>query len=75
VPLEKQQLSDLRWIREDFLEDHRDHGVMVIHGHTIRENVDERPNRIGIDTGAYDSGILTAIVLESRTRRYLDTAD
>ena len=73
VPLEKQELSDLRWIREDFLEDDTDHGVMVIHGHTIRENVDERPNRIGIDTGAYRSSVLTAIVLEGTDRRYLRT--
>ncbi|MEI8434558.1 metallophosphoesterase family protein [Sphingopyxis sp. CCNWLW253] len=73
VPLEKQALSDLRWIREDFLEDDRDHGVMVVHGHTIRENVDEWPNRIGIDTGAYRSGVLTAIVLEGAERRYLRT--
>ncbi len=73
VPLEKQVLSDLRWIREDFLEDDRDHGVMVVHGHTIRENVDEWPNRIGIDTGAYRSGVLTAIVLEGTERRYLRT--
>jgi serine/threonine protein phosphatase 1 len=73
VPLGKQALSDLRWIREDFLEDDRDHGVMVVHGHTIREDVDEWPNRIGIDTGAYRSGVLTAIVLEGKERRYLRT--
>jgi len=73
VPLEKQALSDLRWIREDFLEDDRDHGVMVVHGHTIREDVDEWPNRIGIDTGAYQSGVLTAIVLEGMQRCYLKT--
>lgn len=73
VPLEKQELSDLRWIREDFLEDDRDHGVMIVHGHTIREAVDEWPNRIGIDTGAYRSGVLTAIVLEGAERRYLKT--
>jgi len=73
VALEKQALSDLRWIREDFIEDDRDHGVMIVHGHTIRENVDEWPNRIGIDTGAYRSGVLTAIVLEGTERRYLRT--
>lgn len=73
VPLQKQTLSDLRWIRDDFLEDVRDHGVMVVHGHTIRSDVDEWPNRIGIDTGAYRSGVLTAIVLEGTERRYLKT--
>ena len=74
VPMEKQSLVDLRWIRDDFLVDDRDHGVMIVHGHTIRDDVDEWPNRIGIDTGAYRSGVLTAIVLEGDERRYLKTA-
>lgn len=73
VALERQSLADLRWIREDFLQDGRDHGVMVVHGHTIRHEVDECPNRIGIDTGAYQSGVLTAIVLEGTSRYYLKT--
>ncbi len=73
VALEKQALADLRWIRDDFLYDERDHGVMIVHGHTIRDDVDEWPNRIGIDTGAYKSGILTAIVIEGDERRYLKT--
>lgn len=74
VPLEKQTLTDLRWIREDFLDDDRHHGVMIVHGHTIREDIDEWPNRIGIDTGAYRSGVLTAIILEGSERHYLKTA-
>lgn len=73
VPLDKQTLADLRWIRDDFLGDERDHGVMVVHGHTIRDEVDECANRIGIDTGAYRSGVLTAIVLDGTDRRYLMT--
>ena len=74
VPIERQSLTDLRWIREDFLSDDRDHGVMVVHGHTIRDDVDEWPNRIGIDTGAYRSNVLTAIVLEGVERSYLKTS-
>jgi serine/threonine protein phosphatase 1 len=74
VPIDKQSLGDLRWIREEFLDDERDHGAMIVHGHTIYDDVDEWPNRIGIDTGAYRSGILTAIVLEGTARRYLKTS-
>jgi len=74
VPIEKQSLGDLRWIRDEFLKDDRDHGAMIVHGHTICDDVDEWPNRIGIDTGAYRSGILTAIVLEGQERRYLKTS-
>ena len=73
VGLELQRLSDLRWIRSEFLEDKRDHGVIVIHGHTIADAVDERSNRIGIDTGAYASGVLTAIGLEGTERWFLST--
>lgn len=73
VELGKQALADLRWIREDFLNDERDHGVMIVHGHTIQSDIDEWPNRIGIDTGAYRSGVLSAIVLEGAERYYLKT--
>lgn len=73
VPLERQALTDLRWIRDEFLSDERDHGVMIVHGHTIQDEVDECSNRIGIDTGAYKSGVLTAIVLEGSERRFLNT--
>lgn len=73
VDLEAQKSSDLRWIREDFL-DHRDSfGKMIVHGHSITEEVDLRANRIGIDTGAYQSGRLTAIGLEGAERWFLST--
>ena len=73
VELGQQLQSDLRWIRTPFLSDSTDHGVVVVHGHTITKGVEERPNRIGIDTGAYASGVLTALVIEGAERRYLDT--
>jgi serine/threonine protein phosphatase 1 len=71
IPLDQQSRTDLRWIREPFLTDGSEHGFTVIHGHTIREQVEERANRIGIDTGAYRSGILTALGLEGSERWYL----
>lgn len=63
VALDRQKTSDLRWIREDFLGSESEHGRMVVHGHTISADVESRANRIGIDTGAYASGKLTAIGL------------
>ena len=74
VELERQKQADLRWIREPFLTDETDHGFVVVHGHTISSYVEERPNRIGIDTGAYKSGVLTALVISGRERRLLTTA-
>lgn len=72
-PLDEQQRSDLRWIRSDFLDYRGDHGLMVVHGHTITDDVDEQPNRIGIDTGAFVTGRLTAVGLEGAERWYLST--
>ena len=71
IAIEEQDRSDLRWIRDPFLSDAKDHGFVVVHGHTIVERVEERPNRIAIDTGAYHSGILTCLVVEGAERRYL----
>ena len=69
-----QDQKDLRWIRHPFLDDTTDHGFVVVHGHTISEGVEQRANRIGIDTGAYRSGVLTAMGVEGVDRWFLDTA-
>ena len=62
-PIEDQSERDLLWIRNRFLDSDKDHGRLVIHGHTPMEEPDIRLNRIGIDTGAFNSGRLTAVVL------------
>ncbi len=71
VPLEEQAEHHMRWIREPFLDHEEPHSHFVVHGHTITEGLDERLNRIGIDTGAYRSGCLTALVLEGTERRVI----
>lgn len=73
VALSEQKPKHLRWIREEFLEEDSPHEKVIVYGHTISDNVVEANNRIGIDTGAYESGKLTALVLEGSERRYLDT--
>jgi len=73
IALDDQDETDLRWIRSDFIESDADFGAVAVHGHTIRDTVEERPNRIGIDTGAYASGRLTAIGLQGTDRWYLAT--
>jgi serine/threonine protein phosphatase 1 len=75
VTLDEQAQSDLRWIREPFLLDDSDHGCVVVHGHTINAEVEERSNRIGIDTGAYRTGVLTALIIDGDQRGYLQTGD
>jgi serine/threonine protein phosphatase 1 len=73
MPLLQQRTGDLRWIRDPFL-DHRTRlEKMIVHGHTITEGIETRPHRIGIDTGAYTTGRLTALGLERDQRWTLQT--
>lgn len=71
VALEKQKVSDVTFIREPFLSHEGDFGFVVVHGHTISDEPDIRRNRIGIDTGAYRSGVLTCLVLEGAEKGFL----
>ncbi len=71
VPLAEQSIQDLHWIREDFLGSPARLPAMIVHGHTISEGPEERSNRIGIDTGAYRTGVLTALCVEGESREFL----
>jgi serine/threonine protein phosphatase 1 len=73
VALHKQREHDLLWIRDEFLTSHAEFGRVIVHGHSITAVPDERPNRIGIDTGAYMSDRLTCLVLEGTERAFLQT--
>jgi serine/threonine protein phosphatase 1 len=73
VPLDEQRTQDLRWIRAPFLDHRGPLGKVVVHGHTIRPDVEYRPHRIGIDTGAYETGRLTALGLEGADRWVVQT--
>jgi serine/threonine protein phosphatase 1 len=75
VPVEQQSPDKLRWIREPFLSHRGDHGHVVVHGHSIEDEPVLRRNRIGIDTGAYASGRLTALGLEGAERWFIQTSD
>ena len=74
VPLERQSIEDLLWIRDEFLNSTADLGKIVVHGHTPTERPEILPNRINVDTGAYATGRLTCVVLESSEPRFLTTA-
>ena len=74
-PVTEQERHNLLWIRDRFLKHGGQHSHVIVHGHTIVDEVDDSGNRIGIDTGAYRTGRLTALVLEGETRRYFMTSD
>lgn len=73
VELSSQRSADLRWIRNPFLSHDRPLGKIVVHGHTISEELDVQAHRIGVDTGAYETGRLTALGLEGGERWTVQT--
>ncbi len=66
VPLEHQSEQDLVWIRDPFLMDTRDHGPLILHGHTAIPRPTHYRNRVNIDSRAAYGGPLTTVVIEDR---------
>ena len=73
VPLDQQTEYDLLWIREEFLADRRPLGAVIVHGHTPAPMPHHDSRRIGLDTGAYLSGKLTAARFEHDRVAFIST--
>ncbi len=75
LALDRQDENEMIWIREEFLLSTADHGKIIVHGHSISRSLEPeiRNNRIGIDTGAFASGVLTCLVLDGSERSFLQT--
>ena len=73
VALKDQSAQDMLWIRDEFLKSNTEFGKIIVHGHTPHPRVLRQRNRIGIDTGAYETGRLSALVLEGDTVGLLQT--
>jgi serine/threonine protein phosphatase 1 len=72
IAMAEQSDEDLIWIRSPFLERVREADSVVVHGHTPVDTPVVLPWRIGIDTGAFASGKLTAARLQpSASPRFL----
>jgi serine/threonine protein phosphatase 1 len=67
-PLDQQTEQDLLWIRDDFLRSERRLEKVIVHGHTPAEEAYVGHHRIGLDTGAYATSVLTAIKLKGEGR-------
>jgi serine/threonine protein phosphatase 1 len=75
IALDAQVPSDLIWIRREF---HRHVGLyekIVVHGHTPVVEPEVMPNRVNVDTGAYASGVLTALVIEGSDKQILSVGN
>src|SRR5690606_16399056 len=73
VPLASQTEQDMLWIRREFLEATRPFEKVVVYGHTPQQDAVVEPHRIGIDTGAFVTGVLTALRLSEREAVLLQT--
>ena len=72
IDLDKQDPEDLVWIRQQFLDEPRLYSKVIIHGHTPVTDVEIRPNRINLDTGAVFSGRLSAIAIDAGNKFFLE---
>ncbi|MBW0150464.1 MAG: serine/threonine protein phosphatase [Phenylobacterium sp.] len=71
VALAHQTERDLLWIRGEFLQAPGPFGKVIVHGHTPMEAPQMTPHRLGLDTGAYATGVLTAARLDEAGQKII----
>jgi len=71
VALKAQTTQDLLWIRYEFLNNRGRHDKVIVHGHTPAEEPQMLKHRLGLDTGAYATGVLTAVRLYGAEQRLM----
>lgn len=59
------------YIRGRFLRAEKACDYVVVHGHTPEDEPSNTPWRVGVDTGIYFNGVLTAVRLHGETRSFL----
>ncbi len=67
-PLAEQGPETFLWVRGAFMASEKACDFVVVHGHTPEDEPADKRWRIGIDSGAYATGILTAIRLKDVSR-------
>ena len=72
VPLDAQSDHDLIWIRSEFISHKAPYDKVIVHGHTPAYPMEILPNRINVDTCAYDTGVLSCLVLEGSSHRVIE---
>ena len=73
VSLTKQSRKNLIWGHPEFLKTPRRDGQWVVHGHTILPEIKVEQGRIGVDTGAYATGCLSAAYIAPSGMKILTT--
>jgi len=75
LPLSENTEDDLLWIRDPFLKHRGLYEKVIVHGHTITSDAkpEIHPNRVGLDTGSYATGVITAMIIEGRDKSYISS--
>jgi serine/threonine protein phosphatase 1 len=73
APLDQQSEDDLLWVRKTFLASEVEFEQVVVHGHTPEPEIYADRRRVGVDTKAYASGVLSALRLAGSLREALQT--
>jgi serine/threonine protein phosphatase 1 len=71
VPLSEQSPEDLVWIRQAFHHAGQLHPKVIVHGHTPNAEPEVLANRVNVDTAAWQTGRLTALVIEGTEKRFV----
>lgn len=71
VPLEEQGVDTFLWVRGAFMAAEKACNYVVVHGHTPEDAPTNKRWRIGIDSGAYATGVLTAVRLKDSSRHII----
>lgn len=72
LPIESQPNKTLIWGHRDFSHHSRRDGLWIAHGHTIVQTASASSGRISVDTGAWQSGRLSAAWLDTQGLRFIE---
>lgn len=75
IPLDQQSGADMLMIRDEFIYSRKDFGKTIVFGHTIFDKPFIGNGRIGIDTGSFATGKLTAVMLQGKVMKFLSTRE
>jgi serine/threonine protein phosphatase 1 len=67
LPLDQQSDTAMMWIREPFLTHGPGFPMTIVHGHSPARDITTGPGRIGIDTAAFQTGILSVLRVRDGT--------
>jgi len=73
LPIQPGRGHGLLWGHPDFFDTPRQDGLWMAHGHFILDAPVMKAGRIGVDTGAFQTGRLTAAIIEPGYVRFIHT--